>query len=155
MRLELGCGANHDAGWFGIDQQPLPGVNLVWDLNQTPIPLEDGSAEAIYSSHVLEHIRELIPLMNDCHRLLIPGGEFRAIFPQVMDAHGIWHAEAFQDPTHIRFFVPDSWKYFVAGEFLHGVGCTYGILPWDLVSFSDQGWQAEIVLRRPLSWMTH
>jgi SAM-dependent methyltransferase len=150
LKLELGCGPHHDVRYFGIDAQPLPGVDLVWDMEQVPLPLPDGCCDEIVSSHVLEHIHNLIPLMNDCHRLLRPGGLFRATVPQVCDSQGTWHASAFQDPTHVRYFVPASWAYFaVESSLYHQFGQIYGILPWSLVGQDDQGWVTTVILRKP------
>jgi hypothetical protein len=149
MKVELGCGANHDPAYFGIDISALPGVDLIWDLEQVPLPIEDMSVEEIFCSHLFEHINNFIALMNDCHRILQPQGHLIAIVPQVADSLGNWHASAFQDPTHVRFFVPASWAYFMAGHELYRFGETYGIKPWDLVQYHDEGWQATIVLRKP------
>jgi SAM-dependent methyltransferase len=148
MKIELGCGPNHDRTYYGIDIQPFPGVDLTWDLEQSPIPLPDGCADEIVCSHVLEHIHNLIPLLNDCHRLLAPGGRFQAVVPQVCDSGGTWHASAFQDPTHVRFFVPATWGYFLADHGLYHFGQLYGALAWQLEGFTDEGWSATVVLRK-------
>ena len=150
MKLELGCGLKTDPEVFGIDIRPLPGVDLVWDLEQVPLPLPDACCTEIVSSHVLEHIRNLIPLMNDCYRLLKPGGLFRAVVPQACDSRGDWHAAAFQDPTHVRFFVPATWSYFIADRAPYRYGELYGILSWEHVAFVDRGWVATTILRKPL-----
>jgi len=149
VKIELGCGPHHDAEYFGIDTRPLPGVDLAWDLERTPLPLPDCCCDEIRSAHVLEHVQHLIPLMNECHRLLVPGGVFHAVVPQACDSGGHWHAAAFQDPTHVRFFVPASWLYFVAEHPLYYFGRIYGILPWELVDYTDEGWRASIILRKP------
>jgi predicted SAM-dependent methyltransferase len=151
MKIELGCGPNHDRAYFGIDVCPHPGVDLVWDLEQVPLPLGDACCEEIRCSHVLEHVRNLIPLLNECQRLLVPGGTLMAVVPQACDLAGHWHATAFQDPTHVRFFVPATWDYFVHDRQLFHFGQLYGVVPWDMVDFVDEGWQATAVLRKPAS----
>jgi len=53
-------------------------VDVWWNLGQ-PIPLPDGSCRYIFQEHVLEHFvlpRGLL-LLNECHRLLGPGGVYR------------------------------------------------------------------------------
>lgn len=96
--------------YFGSDVRPLPGIDLQWNLEVTPLPLPDGCREEIGSSHLLEHIRNLIPLMNEGHRLLQPVGIFRAVSPQVCDSQGPGFASAFQDPSHVRFFLHGPWR---------------------------------------------
>ena len=44
-KLNVGCGRNILAGWENLDSYPLPGVNIVADLDacgQTPLPLADA-----------------------------------------------------------------------------------------------------------------
>jgi SAM-dependent methyltransferase len=149
VKIELGCGPQHDSAYFGIDCRPFPGVDLVWDLECCPLPLPDGCCEEIGSSHVLEHIQHLIPLLNDCHRLLKPGGIFWACVPQACDSRGQWYASAFQDPTHVRFFVPATWLYFVGDHALYRFGRLYDISPWELIRLQDDGPTITVILRKP------
>jgi hypothetical protein len=55
-KLELGCGQHKRPGFFGIDIQPAPGVDLVMDFELQRLPFPDGSIEHIYSSHAFEHL---------------------------------------------------------------------------------------------------
>ena len=79
IRLDIGCGANKQPGWYGIDFQPLPGVDLVHDLMVFPWPLPDESVLVAMASHVVEHIPPhnlgFIKFMNEVWRVLKPGGE--------------------------------------------------------------------------------
>jgi SAM-dependent methyltransferase len=148
MRIELGCGPHHNPAYFGIDAVNLPGVDMVWDLENVPLPLPDECCIEITSSHLMEHIKNFIPLVNECHRLLKPGGIFTARFPQVCDINGRWHQEGFQDPTHVRFFVPNSWMYFVSNHHLSHFGKIYGIKVWEGLTLEDFGAEAKITLRK-------
>jgi predicted SAM-dependent methyltransferase len=82
LRVHLGAGTDVRDGWVNIDLPPgLPGV-IGHDL-RTGLPMKDGSAAFIYSSHFLEHLRygDAIRLLADCHRVLRPSGSFRACLP--------------------------------------------------------------------------
>jgi predicted SAM-dependent methyltransferase len=46
-KLELGCGRKKRPGFFGIDVQPAPEVDLVLDFEQQRLPFPDGSIEHI------------------------------------------------------------------------------------------------------------
>lgn len=61
IRLDIGCGRNKAPGWVGIDFQPLPGVDVVWDLTKFPWPLESNSVLVAQASHVLEHVPPFAP----------------------------------------------------------------------------------------------
>lgn len=45
------------------------------------VPKSDGSFRTIFSNSVLEHIRDLGPVLNEIHRLLAAGGHFYATVP--------------------------------------------------------------------------
>lgn len=125
IRLDVGCGANKQPGWYGIDFQSLPGVDLVWDLLATPWPLPDECATVAIASHVVEHIPPhnlgFIKFMNEVWRVLKPGGEFAIITP-----HG-WSAGYLQDPTHCNPCNENTWWYFVQD---HPLWSFYQPRPW-------------------------
>ena len=62
----------------------LPANVLVHDLSKG-IPLPADSCEAVYSSHLLEHIdREGVPgFLAEIHRVLVPGGIHRVAVPDL------------------------------------------------------------------------
>lgn len=69
VKLELGSGRKRGKdGWTTVD---LAGADIEHDL-RTGIPLEDGTVDAIYTSHMLEHIpyRDLIGFLAECRRVL-------------------------------------------------------------------------------------
>ena len=81
LRLHLGSGASHHDGWVNIDLLGLP-TDLAWDLRMG-IPFPDGSAEAIFHEHLLEHLplRAVLPLFRECTRVLKKGGILRIGVP--------------------------------------------------------------------------
>jgi predicted SAM-dependent methyltransferase len=85
--LNLGCGGRFDTNWTNIDFRPAgPGV-LRHDLTEG-IPFPDRTFSAVYHSHVLEH---LTPehgqrLLQECFRVLRPGGVLRIVVPDLEDA---------------------------------------------------------------------
>ena len=56
IKLDIGCGANKQEGFVGIDIRELPGVDIVHNIEQFPWPLPDKSVSMAVASHVLEHI---------------------------------------------------------------------------------------------------
>ena len=81
IRLELGAARRRIDGWIAIDQAQS---DITHDLT-TPLPFPAGSVDEIYSSAVLEHFyyHELMKLLEDCRRVLRPGGLFHCGVPDV------------------------------------------------------------------------
>jgi hypothetical protein len=50
-----------------------------------PLPFADCTFEAIYHSHLLEHLRRelALPFLRECHRVLRPGGVLRIAVPDL------------------------------------------------------------------------
>ena len=107
-RLNVGCGRNIQEGWINLDSAALPGVDLVCDLEhvrETPIGLPDECVEQFLISHVIEHIRDSLGLMQELWRLATPGAVAVIRVP-----HG-GSDDAWEDPTHVRAYFPGSFGY--------------------------------------------
>lgn len=97
MKLNLACGHMKDSSFLNVDVNPLVEPDLLLDLTKFPWPWESNSVTDIYCSHFVEHLGdELIPFMDECYRVLEPGGMFRIRCPYYTSIR------AWQDPTHKR-----------------------------------------------------
>lgn len=143
VRIDLGGGKIPRSGWVNLD--PVHGSGE-WRraAQQVPWPAESNSISEIYSSHMMEHIpagMERITVMNEAWRTLIPGGPFEIrvpLFPR-------W--EAIADPTHVSFWVPQSFLYFT-GQI--AADADYGIKLWELENvIVHDGWELRAILRKP------
>jgi predicted SAM-dependent methyltransferase len=115
VRVNVGCGATPTPGWLNFDNslavraarwpwalRALRQARLLnehsWELlkvaNQEHIrfanavlriPCPDNSAEAVYSSHMIEHLdrMEAIAFLNEASRILRPGGVLRLAAPDL------------------------------------------------------------------------
>jgi SAM-dependent methyltransferase len=106
LRLNLGCGRMTWPTWANIDQYAAPDIDYLCDLERATLPFDSNSAVVIVACHVLEHIRNLVPLMRECHRVLKPAGYMIAVTPYASSD------DAWEDPTHVRAFSQKSWMYF-------------------------------------------
>lgn len=56
-------------------------IDIEHNLNSYPYPLRSASFKAIYSSHVMEHLREPHRFLSECFSLLKSGGILRLNLP--------------------------------------------------------------------------
>lgn len=56
IRLDIGCGANKQQGFVGMDYRALPGVDIVQNVELFPWPLPDESVTMAVTSHLVEHL---------------------------------------------------------------------------------------------------
>lgn len=108
QKINLGCGTDIKPGWLNVDLvQTSPDV-MVWDLNNTPYPIDDESSNEVQAVDVLEHLLpgSLIPFIEECHRIMAPGGTLFIQTPRY-DADFLWI-----DPTHVRGFHERSMDFF-------------------------------------------
>lgn len=85
MRLaNIGCGATVHPAWENFDLVPaVPGVRKIDLLRPSPLPT--AHYDAIYCSHVLEHIpRQHVPdVLGHFRRALRSGGTLRVVVPDL------------------------------------------------------------------------
>jgi len=106
-----------------------------------PWPTSDESAELVYASHVLEHIpagKPRIDVFNEAHRVLTAGGVFHIIVPRFP------HWTAVADPTHVSFFVRESFDYFTGD---YGADADYGMKRWQRVYRIVEEEQIDVLLK--------
>ncbi len=132
MRLELGGGHAPAPGHVNIDI--VPEADIVWDLNKglpkrqianwpNKFDVTDEKSlgngaylvsgidekffiEGIRCHQVLEHLHSIIALLNDCYSIMKEGAVMEVSTPLAGTSH-YW-----QDPTHVKGFVPESFLYF-------------------------------------------
>lgn len=104
-KLNIGCGTDIKKGWVNLDFTPLPGVNVVHDIERLPLPFEDNEFDEILAQDVFEHV-EYIPVLKDLHRILKTGGTLTIRVPHFTSKNN------FVDPTHKKLFSVNTWDFF-------------------------------------------
>jgi SAM-dependent methyltransferase len=82
--VNIGCGRSVHPSWCNLDLTACaPGV-VEHDL-RTGLPFEPDSCDAVYHSHVLEHLtrEDGRRLLTECFRVLKPGGVVRIVVPDL------------------------------------------------------------------------
>ena len=110
MKLNLGCGGEIMKGYINCDFVKLPGIDKVINLEKK-LPLKNNSVDEIIIFHVLEHINNLMQLMDEFGRVCKPGAKIKIKVPYFR------FPGAFENPNHVRFFTANSFNYFNSKEF--------------------------------------
>jgi len=104
--LDLGCGNRKRPGCLGVDINPRSDADVVHDLDDLPYPFEDSYFAEAYADNVLEHLEDVVGVLEELHRICAPQATIRIAVPYFR-SH--W---AFIDPTHHHFFTVQSFSYF-------------------------------------------
>lgn len=135
QELLIGCGRRFDkrltadGKWTfhnptTLDYNPDHGTDVVWDLNNLPLPFEDNLFDEIHAYEVLEHIgsqgdyKTFFAQFTEFHRILKPNGYFMATCPS---RHSPW---AWGDPSHTRVLQKENLHFLVQENYTKEVGVT-------------------------------
>lgn len=98
--LNLGCGNKLIKGALNHDiRRHRRDIKSVWDLNKTPWPWKANQFDHVHAVSVFEHLEiNLIQTLDECWRILKPGGQLHLKFP--LRTSPTIH----DDPTHRWFW---------------------------------------------------
>lgn len=94
LKINLACGDGWRCnGWIGIDckaaypyenKEGMKGFGINWNL-LNGLPFQNSSVKRIFISHFLEHVtyNESLKLLEECYRVLEPGGAIRISVPDL------------------------------------------------------------------------
>jgi predicted SAM-dependent methyltransferase len=104
--LDLGCGNKKHPGAVGIDINLSSDADIIHDLNSVPYPFEDSLFDEIIADNIVEHLDNVILVMEELSRISKVGAKIKVIVPYFRSK---W---AYIDPTHRHHFTVDSFAYF-------------------------------------------
>jgi SAM-dependent methyltransferase len=93
-KLQIGAGENPLAGWLNTDLEPVSSAIIHLDALE-PFPFADKLFDHIFSEHMIEHIpyRGGLSMLNECFRVLKPGGRIRIATPNIEQIAGLCSPE--------------------------------------------------------------
>jgi SAM-dependent methyltransferase len=82
--VNLGCGNYFHPEWINIDKYSFSAQVIAYDVMQG-LPFDDRSINAVYSSHLIEHLplERIEFLCREVFRVLKPEGIFRVVTPDL------------------------------------------------------------------------
>jgi len=138
--LELGCGPKklwpHSVA---IDINPRSKADVIHDLNVFPYPLADNEFDMVIAEHVIEHLDDVIKVMEEIHRVCKPGAIVYIEVPHFSSHH------FFTDPTHKHAFSSRSFEYFIPAPgglyMFHYSKCDFGRRKVELAGDGRSWWR--------------
>ncbi len=113
VSLELGCGnRKRRADAIGIDVLDFDCVDIVGDIYEILKKIKDRSIDAVFSSHFLEHVRDVPLLMEELARVMKPLGNLEIVVPHFSNPY------FYSDYTHKNFFGLYSFSYLAEDKLL-------------------------------------
>lgn len=148
--LDLGCGNTKRPGSIGVDFNSRTVADVIHDLNTFPYPFENSSFDEIYLDNCLEHLDDVILVMEQTYRICKSGGLVKVIVPYF---RSIW---AFGDPTHKKFFTVRSFEVFdVDSVVAKRYDYTQARFKVEKIVFNEtlkNGWIKKILLKLANRW---
>lgn len=113
LKLNLGCGAKYLTGYVNCDVVKTIKADKYFNLEEFPYPFKENSVKEVLMDNVLEHMDDVVGVVDEVYRILRPGGVLKVYVPY---GKTDW---AFQDPTHKHYFTEKSVNYFLTGSDYH------------------------------------
>lgn len=107
--LQIGAGRRKWRGVTTLDINPRLEPDVVWDLNVFPYPFEDNTFDMVVCEHILEHLGNVIRVMEELHRICKPRGRVYIRVPHFSSLNFN------TDPTHVHAFSSRSFDYLCLG----------------------------------------
>lgn len=111
--LDLGCGKKKRIGTIGVDISDDTDADIIHDLNTFPYPFADNEFDYVYIDNVLEHLDNVVKVLEELHRITKDGATLKIIVPFFRNVL------AYIDPTHKHFFTYRSLDYFDPNRKFH------------------------------------
>ncbi len=120
-RINLGCGRDYKNFFYNLDSDTDVRADIYWNLNEYPYPFEDNSALIIHAENVMEHLDKPQKFIEECYRVLRPGGKILIQVP----IYGTWAAAHINHPY--AGFSPYSFKILEQERWAWEFKCRYKI----------------------------
>ncbi|TLZ70163.1 MAG: class I SAM-dependent methyltransferase [Methanobacteriota archaeon] len=146
-KLNMGSGPRSKVGFVNADLHAMAGVDLLCNFSRFPWPFKDSVFDEVHATDVIEHLPDTVRVMEEIHRVTRPGARIVIKVPHYK------HANAFKDPTHVRFFTEGSFDYFGKNEYSYYTKARFNILSVEKIHEYHIGKYVKRLFPRLLPWV--
>ncbi len=104
-KLVLGHAGKSHTDAITVDIDPEHHPDVVHNLNETPWPFKTNQFREIIAHHVLEHLNDLMPVMDELYRICHPDGTIYVEVPH----HSSWCAHSPEHKLYFNYFAFDGY----------------------------------------------
>lgn len=145
LLVNVGCGTVFYDNWLNLDVSPCNPSVAYLDVRRG-LPLDNNTADACFSSHVIEHLtpQAAVTFLCEQQRVLKPGGFLRVVCPDLAEICGSYLHEynisqasgvlSFRHRHHVAELLDQMVRTRPGGELA---------ALWATVNSSDRNWVAE------------
>jgi SAM-dependent methyltransferase len=108
--LDFGCGRHRHPDSVGVDINPNSDADVIANLDASSYPFATDSFDLVYCDGIIEHLTNVIRVMEEIHRIARPHAQVIIITPYFTSM------DAYTDPTHKHYFSARTFDYFT-GDF--------------------------------------
>ena len=121
-RLNLGSGLDYKEDHINLDDNPNVKADVIHNIESFPYPFEDNIFEVIYCHHILEHVDNLLGVMEEIWRISKPNARIYIYGPVTgsFEVHSdITHKRSLNSQAFRRCFKPegDTWGFYTKAKF--------------------------------------
>ena len=136
VKTSINLGAGNDIldinEWINHDiKKHRDEIEMVFDLDKVPWPLENNLFDRVKAFDVLEHLNNVIGFMDEVWRILKPNGIFNC------KVCGYKNENFWVDPTHKHAFAPKSMDYFDPDTEIGKIYSYYTDKKWEILKFRE------------------
>jgi len=135
--LDLGCGVCKYKGSskdkiIGVDRVKTSCTDVVCDVEKK-LPFKNNEFDKVIAIHILEHVSDLVKVMEEIWRVCKPNAEIFVNVPYFTSSG------AYDDPTHKRFFTYYTFDYFTQKFKIYNpdIKAKFGILEKRIMFFGE------------------
>jgi ubiquinone/menaquinone biosynthesis C-methylase UbiE len=108
LKLTIASRGGKEPGFTGIDSIKTEHVDIVWDLEVYPWPIQDNSVEEISCIHQFVMAKDLIKFMAELYRISKPEAGIKFICPYYTSIKAISNPEIQRQVSEATFMFFDS-----------------------------------------------
>ena len=135
LLLNIGCGQQYMPGAYNWDNSTQTKTDAIVDVRKDRFPADDNFFDEIFSGNLFGEVvgnDEFVHCMNECWRVLKPGGIMTVRVPNAM------YSVTFLDPFEGRHFIPATFDYFDFDKIHYQrFGFVYGFKPWEVLGITE------------------